>query len=135
MNDKGNKDFVKQWLKESAEVSAPDYFLDAIMHQISDNPTTVINEKPIISQKGWIGIAAVGITLLVLGMLVSPPEQLSIGFSSEILTKWVRIPNMALLNIKLSDPVSYGLGILFFFILLQLVWLNNRISRSFKMHT
>jgi hypothetical protein len=134
MNDKGNRDFVKQWFKESAEVSAPDHFLDAVMHLIPDNQTSVINEKPIISRKGWIGIAAVGITLLVLALQVSPAELKSIDFSSEIMTKWVRISNTALLKIKLSEPVSYGLGILFFFMLLQILWLSNRISRSFKMH-
>lgn len=137
MKESENKyldELSKKIIKEAALESPSFNFTDAIMSQVGtlSAKSSVTIYRPLISKNGWLVIAIVFITLLVI--MVMSTE----GYSLDVLNKlnFSIISNNkiteAVSSITVSRTFTYSIALFGLMLSVQIPWLKNHLDKRFE---
>ncbi len=127
-----DEEYLREMLRENAMESAPEDLIERVLNTIERDSAPLTVREPLISTKGWVGIALGILSLLVLAFLpASFFEQLAqnpvTGMKWQELIHWdsFRFP-------EFSKTTLIGTMAFAIFGLLHIFWMKQHLSRIYK---
>jgi hypothetical protein len=127
-----DEEYLREILRENAMESAPEDLIERVLNTVERDSAPLTEREPLISIKGWVGIALGILSLTVLALLpVSFIEQLTQNpMTSMELPQYIgwdrfRFPDF-------SKTTLMGIIAFAIFGLLHIFWMKQHLTRIYK---
>ena len=127
-----DEEYLREILRENAMESAPEDLIERVLNTIERDSAPLTVREPLISIKGWVGIALGILSLLVLAFLpVSFFEQLTqnpmTGMERLEFIRWDRFRFPDFSKTTLIGTIAFAI-----FGLFHIFWMKQHLTRIYK---